>query len=116
MGSEVGCEMQSTAPPRMQVGRGRRIEALTIRRVGCGQGTLKRPWQEEAEERGNSPPEGSQFMSWLFGGDNCSPYSSVVERATRNGEVGCSIQPMGMLFCCIDSNFYTSILSRFSKF
>ena len=23
------------------------------------------------------------------------PFSSVVERATRNGEVGCSIQPMG---------------------
>jgi hypothetical protein len=24
-----------------------------------------------------------------------SPFSSVVERATRNGEVGCSIQPVG---------------------
>ena len=24
------------------------------------------------------------------------PFSSVVERATRNGEVGCSIQPMGI--------------------
>ena len=26
------------------------------------------------------------------------PFSSVVERATRNGEVGCSIQPVGSLF------------------
>ena len=26
-----------------------------------------------------------------------SPFSSVVERATRNGEVGCSIQPMGII-------------------
>lgn len=26
------------------------------------------------------------------------PFSSVVERATRNGEVGCSIQPMGNVF------------------
>ena len=26
------------------------------------------------------------------------PFSSVVERATRNGEVGCSIQPVGSFF------------------
>ena len=32
---------------------------------------------------------------------NLSPYSSVVERATRNGEVGCSIQPMGNMFCAL---------------
>ena len=32
------------------------------------------------------------------------PYSSVVERATRNGEVGCSIQPGGILLHDVNSH------------
>ena len=37
----------------------------------------------------DDPPRLSRLTRML------GPFSSVVERATRNGEVGCSIQPMG---------------------
>ena len=42
-----------------------------------------------------------------------SPYSSVVERATRNGEVGCSIQPGGMMkrsFSCLFRNLEKEVI------